>query len=601
MSSLSLRCRQFPNERSQTNTQWRDMLGRVVPLFRRKIRSAVLTVMMSGTLAPRGELTRPSKWDSAREDKRLTPSVTRSFVASARDSQSVTITTVPESLAVQRQLFSSYDVPGLCLAAARQRQVVLDRTLASQASFDYLAASHERDTLGEREVARVARLCGAKFTAANTAPRDLDDLFHLAILAQDDSLSLAVLARESVLRTTDSARAALFEDAAIRYSESEPMRLGALLSLIARMDMAGKREVIFATGIDSIVRQRLNWFEGEAIGLQYAEQLIALGQHGHIPSRHADLLNAAYRVLMWHALVQDPDSMPTVAQRAQQDLGRVDERWRTLSLDQMMDSLAPAGYRTAFFSTGSPLTLTADYWFPAPGQRGDTIRPVPGKVNLVCAGGEPTQISSGANQNEERFDFLGDGYGGYAVAARIRRWLAAYGARGLVITLLHSVHGWSRGAGVYTARLYTSPADEARHWQWYYQQFEQLPVTVGLQNQPDTLFLPAPDGRRMPIDARHDHFPTVAGIALPVDHGGVGGCLIIGRDGRRIAYGQEQSKIVGQNKLTLWTSPISAVLGEAEDEDPYLRWERILQLLMRPLPHDPHIRDFVAPQLMVGP
>ena len=113
--------------------------------------------------------------------------------------------------------------------------------------------------------------------------------------------------------------------------------------------------------------------------------------------------------------------------------------------------------------------LTAEAWYLPPGRpANDTIRPVPGKVNLICLTGE---------QRGGLGDESPDGYDAALLARELRYWLGRYGTYHLELTIV-----WP--AGVHS--LFATPpwgqhatvADAV----WYWQVVEGLPVTVAVQS-----------------------------------------------------------------------------------------------------------------------
>ena len=181
--------------------------------------------------------------------------------------------------------------------------------------------------------------------------------------------------------------------------------------------------------------------------------------------------------------------------------------------------------------------LQADAWIAPPGRpTSDTVRPMPGKVNLICTVGEAT-------------DQPGHAYSASVLTAFIRHWLTKYGAQNLEVTMV-----WPDTTRVLlyhppwgNATLqFASPAAAAG---WYLQDYEHLPVAVAVQApHPQTVM--APNGQPMTVNrlqfnafwahdpelvrstwlAEHLHNGMFAGKLLrPAEEPGT--CAIIGRDG----------------------------------------------------------------------
>jgi hypothetical protein len=96
--------------------------------------------------------------------------------------------------------------------------------------------------------------------------------------------------------------------------------------------------------------------------------------------------------------------------------------------------------------------------------------------------------------------------------------------------------------------MFFTTAAEAHFWQWYDQLYHQLPVTLAVQVQHTTQWLPSPDGRRLQvadiqfqqyIDSTTQGYDQGARSPLTND----GACTVIDRNGT-ILYG-ENGKLDG--------------------------------------------------------
>lgn len=191
-----------------------------------------------------------------------------------------------------------------------------------------------------------------------------------------------------------------------------------------------------------------------------------------------------------------PDSIPLVVAEAQTALMRYDTTvgakgapwyipWRTRTPPQLTNEFVVGGLMTHWYNYrlkggGVPAPrLQADAWFPPPGRpSSDTIRPVPGKVNLICTGGEPTDDTVPRPPEWGRAPSQSD------LTAEIRHWLKKYGARNLEVTIVYPVDydssfSWNTVEGA-QAR-WPGPGKGAEWWRWYIQEHEHLPVTVAVQ------------------------------------------------------------------------------------------------------------------------
>jgi hypothetical protein len=248
-------------------------------------------------------------------------------------------------------------------------------------------------------------------------------------------------------------------------------------------------------------------------------------------------------------IAQQLDSVPILAAQAQRILRHYTKAdqirslfdryvdWEHLSSDSVIKELAPEWYTSQVSGHGRAPRLAADYWFPPPGSpAGDTVFPVPGKVNLICLGGAPWD---GAGNFKEGLRL------GYQQAKTLRNWLSLYGDKGLVVTVVRKVMGYPLiviGGYPLDHRMFFTTAAEAHFWQWYDQVYHQLPVTLAVQVQHTTQWLPSPDGRRLQvadiqfqqyIDSTTKGYDQGARSQLTND----GACTVIDRKGT-ILYGE---------------------------------------------------------------
>ena len=426
------------------------------------------------------------------------------------------------------QEFSRYTTPGLCLVAARTTRAMLRQNLAVQQILDTLQNSMW-DTLGVRGATVVARACATRFTVTSVAPQDLSDLFQIALFTQNDTLAQAVLVRAAAGLPTVAARVNLYT--------------GALQAILGGGQISLDRPVVQA------VRNYIGQNGGGAVRLQTHDQVLRYWEtHDDVPSitraaeellagaRHipatalvpdssvsgAEPIYHAYRDLMKIAFFQAPDSMPSIAQRAKQDLGwyrtYYTERtkigkwqvyqnidFRSLSVDSIISLLYP--YRDAW-QPGRPrmAPLRADFWFP----RADSVQPARGKVTLFVMGSSRH------------------------VATQVRKLIAQYGPSGLNVVLVHATQGW-RDYGWYEAALGGpwKASQEADELQWYDREYEQLPVTVAVQAQHFTA-RSAPDERLDQLDTADFIHGQCKGRLSNED---VGCTVLVGREGTILYQG----------------------------------------------------------------
>ena len=471
--------------------------------------------------------------------------------ASAMDTTSqatlATITTDTGAFAPGHRDFSRYNTPGLCRAAARETRAGFQFGVDQEVRLDTLYIDHSntipftgrKDTVGAGATTPVARACGARFTLVGATTRVLNDLFDLALHEQNDSLAQAVLTKLAAQAATAKERDGFWRDGF--QTMLNLGRRAAAEALMARFDAQGP-----AARADRV------WFHARMQELYKAEgdtarlrteiaQVIALGRKDSGSSGNYGAVLQGYRDLMALAVAEALDSIPTVAHRAQRDLspftaedqhgfsGNDTGEWSRYSMDSLLTRLAPEWY-TLQLLRGHRVAprLQADSWFPAPGEDGhDTIRPVPSKVNVLCLGWIPMSFYEDVMEH-------GGPSGRVVSDVYARRWLQRYQAAGVVFTVVHQARGHlGYEANTFDGDTYdfvTTPADEARIWRWYTQEFHQQPVAVAVQVRHED-WLPEPDGRRWSESAiQFEQY-----MSLHSDLGRVstedGACAVIGRDG----------------------------------------------------------------------
>lgn len=470
--------------------------------------------------------------------------------------------------------FSHYEGVGECLVAAREKYARERRTLTADIRLDTLVGV--RDTIGIGATIPIARACATRFPLATVPERDWSKLFEVAIYARDPSLVRAVLSQQlkhARPRTADN-HVHGSPDSTWLYTHA----LTSLLHLGWRVEaesLVNEVNIRFPQNLDLRVRLAhgmlldAQQYHADTAALHAASDRIL--QLTHLPQPYLPKQYYFAELGAWSVRYTLPavwlhgDSMLAVAALEQKSISRL--RFTdslVLGLQstpgeinhwQDFPNYTPATVLTVEGGPQKWLTwrlrgggmpaprLRADYWFPAPGApKDDTIRPVVGKVNLICNGGE-----------------LGDNHfmpmPQHRLAAYIRRWLKRYGADRLAVTLVFPASGFSNirlGNGDYTT-FFATRAQEAEALRWYVQTYEQLPVAVAIQARTDQ-WLPAPDGRRstqtrMQFNTfwasdpeRGERHPDAAG-RMVTDYSSAdsvfgnrkgevpGGCVIVGRDG----------------------------------------------------------------------
>jgi hypothetical protein len=481
-----------------------------------------------------------------------------------------TITTDTGAFALGEQDFTRYDTPGLCLIAARHLHDLAQRTLAVKLARQ---AHHDIDTMGAGRTAVVVRRCGAHFTLAEATAQDTLDLFDLALFEQNDTLAQTVVARVVAQAATPAQRhtswAVAYQHYRWHYS------VAAAAALLAQVDAEGASALWLQIQMHFA---HLNILKGvgDTVGVrQEIARVLALVQATRDPQDRRAAYGFAIQTFQQQMVINalaHPDSLPTIADRARGTLSQwthEDQQcpkswkgcsahftdWGMLTQKQMLDTLAPSwtAFRWKQANTRAS-QLQGDFWFPPPGRpSSDTVRPVPGKVNLICLGAAVTgdddkNFGTGIGSTTGS-DFMTN----FLQAVNIRRWLAQYGAAGLEVTIVHRMQG-APGKGVtdWQSGVWTRPAAEgARRWQWAEQVYNQLPVTVAVQVQHRDGWLPAPDGRWVHQDTiqfLQDILRT--NLALSTWPEISKNCAVIDRDGTVLyRIGQDNETVAGFSEV----------------------------------------------------
>ena len=450
--------------------------------------------------------------------------------------QLATITTDTGAFAPGHRDFSHYDTPSLCRAAARVARASFQTSVAAQAIGDTLS----EDTIGVGGTALVARACGSRFTLANTDRRDLGDLFDLALHEQNDTLTQRTLDKLAAQARNPNDRTDTWSSGMHSYLAFG--RLAAAEALLRQIDASDLSDRTLQVELHRLVG---NYFGRAGDTVRYHQELARMVTLGGQLARKDigyPYVRMGYKGLMRLMALEHLDSIPSLARLAQHDLSQYSKAdqvttpldrfvdWGHIPLDSVIEELAPEWYTYRRQHGAAPAPrLQADYWFPPPGRpKSDTIRPVQGKINLMCQGGMPTDYWQNVFNHIPLFS-------AYQQAAHIKRWLEEYGAAGLEVTIVRSAPGYTilDFQNLNTWRLFTASTEEAQLWRWYAQDYEQLPVTVAVQVKKTEAWLPSPDGRRWQ-DAKTQFPMYFAGLVR--DYGPnvgeePGSCTIIGRNG----------------------------------------------------------------------
>lgn len=400
-------------------------------------------------------LTAPIARAQSRGGERVTMSHDAAHTQQAQQAD----TLLPDTLILPgRQSFTTYERPGLCVAAALGVQRV-----ATRAQYDTLTYDPDHDTVTTVAV-NVARRCMARFTIETVPTSELLAFLHLALLGGNDSLA-QVVTEHYIASVPDPAqrRWALYA-VDTTYLNAKPMRRKAAEAITARLDSLG--------GIAALQRFKAHFKLGEDADRRYVdvqrteqEAAATLSAYMQIPLEDRNDMDARgpINAMGWVfaiELYRSPDS----AIARTEALARKAGFTQTGAFDAIMHSLR-FDWAIQQFGTQIP-PLTAKYWVnPDSSQH---RWPVPGKISLYLHGNR---------------DFPPEAY------ALWKRLGAKYGNK-LDITVLERTQGYFRGEGDPPL----SGLQEADRLGAFYRDQLGLPVTVAVEESPQQQL---PDGRRL--------------------------------------------------------------------------------------------------------
>lgn len=471
--------------------------------------------------------------------------------------QLTTITTDTGAFAPGRHDFTHYTLPTFCRSAAINARYEARRTIAMLT----LADTQVVDTVGLGAAARVARACGARFTLANTPTWARSDLFDLAVYEQNDSLAQTILADHPEM----------WEGGMQQFLHFG--RLSAARALLAQADAKGPAMRSLQLALHA--QWRVLYQNQDTAWGRLAHEDTVLIQRG-LQHKKGDpgygYVLEGYRDLMRHALRYDTAAMSALALAGKRDLGKFSlsdqppdlnamagqvgsqigihitkssydyqrDRgdWETFSLDTMISRLAPSWYAHLRYGGQHASRLGAEFWWPQPGTAaGAPVIPVPGKVNLICGGGVPTNAEPDVFNGHQMLS-------AYRQAEYLKQWLAEYGKAGLAVTIVRPADGapyiWYRPDRYADYITVTDSADEAQFWRWYDQVYHQLPVAEAVNVVHATHRLPPQDGRWLTLaENAPNGYVDLLGEAIQVHGGNLAShaleeasvCTLVGRDG----------------------------------------------------------------------
>lgn len=466
--------------------------------------------------------------------------------------QLASITTDTGDFAPGHRDFTHYTTPWLCVAAATTTTDVLRNPLPALLSYDSLRHQPDRDTLPAQARA-IARACGAKFTLANTSADDWAVLFDLALLAGDDSLAQAIVARRVATASPKGRDTVWLQTLRVYLGEpvdglnsAEPARPGLAQALVAQIDRQGDAQarldahtalIGYATRVKDLawafreahqlqplLLQSFQTISADSIRRLMRADSLQEGNEGQYHLWNAAVeagwnVYGAYSGLARLAYFEAPDSLRVVA-----ELVRQAHQAATAQFSSAVDSVSNAlcvGYpklrlacRTASVAQtqadieGTVLRNMSGFWggfeekagrqatplraaflFPATG-RGTA--PTAVRDTLVTfAQGKVTLLLVPNAACQTEYTYLLSFPVCRNLVQAVQRWVRQFGASHVSIVLL----AYEYGGSTFLSGA-KSPAEEAERIRWYFQVFHGLPVTVAVQ-EPNRPTLP--DGRRLPV------------------------------------------------------------------------------------------------------
>jgi hypothetical protein len=360
--------------------------------------------------------------------------------------------------------FSRYDRPGMC------EQVAYTVKIATWRRGEHDTISYKsrlRDTLPAKSVERVQACVQSKsFDITHMTVSDLRAMLRLAFIANDDQIAQQVIDQQFKNSASDTARAAILSESIGDALAARPLRINLALRALARMDSLGT----------SVLEQRLL-------------------AHDEFVSYYNSIDDATSMQHQIDQALTISDAMPSLMRSRNRDRisSLYEQRWELMLAEQgfaapgldvfiqQVDSIAGSQFgmrrniERRYLGTSFRLPLIP-YWYRPDGTRApqdsNGTQPRPGHVTLVLR----VNPLCGSVCHKQY--------------AALRRVYEQYAARGFDIILLAKTSGFSTGT------LTQTPDQEAEAIRTYYQEYLQLPVTVGVEVTPYT-HRPAPDNRRV--------------------------------------------------------------------------------------------------------
>ena len=416
------------------------------------------------------------------------------------------ITTDTGDLAPRPRTYARYGTPLACLAATSNVRNVVAQMPAARLTLTAGFTLPAADTLPAAAIA-VARTCGAHFTADKTSKATLPDLFTLALWEMNDTLAQATLAQLVAQENTSEGRGNRLLWGIKQYLAALPARVGAAEAAVAQIDGMSKASLDLRVEAHQTLVDFGSSSADWPLVARQGRQLITLAQDSLSQAR-LDVLWKTYKALLTVAWLEYPDSVIAVTARlrtqfsqpAVQQVLVAECRERDAikhELCAVQDSsstnipvtlpitdttsltvLAAAALGANMHAPRSLPPLRSDFWFPAPGGGGDSLHPASfGHVTLIY------HVSDGPGAQS-----CFEGCPAWMMR-QLQALLQRYGAEIAVTVLVDAAAG-------YTVMETPAPSEGvARSYQWLFQTYWGLPVTVVVRIRPVTKHASPPDGR----------------------------------------------------------------------------------------------------------
>jgi len=334
-------------------------------------------------------------------------------------------------------------------------------------------------------VREIATQCGAKFTAHNTAPADLRDLYRLSLAMGQDAQARDAVNRAVSLASTAEAKAQVLRFAVVDALDAKPSRTASADSMLARLDVLGApAHVARLFAHRARIDDAWGTFDQPVLRRESDAVMTALSSFDTDELDTWPTIGAVFDVWLPLALYEKPSELGTSIQRFTPFATRVHGGKEK---DAIMARFAFSAQGWMSLANTTFPALRGGTWFNA---TSTPAYPRAGHPMLLVA----VNHTCGSRCHN-----------GYAAIARFR---ARY--PDVDIVLASGTSGYMQGEGVLT------PAQEIASIRHYFLDYLHLDVTLRV-TETQFQFVP-PDGRRAPLPSASmgvwDPFLTYGGNAI---------------------------------------------------------------------------------------